>query len=776
MSISQSTPRPDATPLAIGEEAVSRRAFLSVSAVAGGGMLLSLTIPQLADASIPLGITDAPPADNTFVINAYVNIYADNRIVISSKCPEIGQGIKTSLPMIIAEELDADWNNVHIVQAPLDAKRYGAQFAGGSFSTPMNWEPLRRAGAAARAMLITAAAKTWRVPESECTTSFSKVQNAAGKSLTYGQLAAKAAKLTPPDLKTVALKDPKNYTIIGRSISGIDNTKVVTGQPLFGIDVTVPGMRYAVFQKCQVFGGKVVSANVDEVKALPGILNVFIVQPQGPTGLPDGMATGLQSGVAIVASSWWQANKALDSLKVVWDEGPVASQSSERFAATALELSTHTPHRVLRKDGDAKAALAGAAKTLEAAYSYPFVYHCALEPHNSTASFKDGKLEIWSPTQNPGAGKTLIAKTLGIADEAVTVHMTRCGGGFGRRLGSDFMVEAAMISKLQGEPVKLLWNRTQDIQHDFYRPGGFHYFKAGIDAQGDLIAFTDHYVGYENKGKPSNSADLSATEFPAKYVKNLELATSTMQLGVPTGPMRAPGSNAHAFVFQSFLDEVAHAAGKDPLQYRIDLFAEERAAPPPPPPPGKGPPGGGRGGFPMGAPFSAKRAQGVLEMVREKSGWGKRQLPKGTGMGVAFYYSHIGYFAEVVQATVRPVDGSVKVDKVWVVGDVGSTIINPFGAINQCQGAALDGIGQALGLQVTIDRGRIATSFPQYQLFRMYQAAPVQVDFKLTPNSPTGLGEPALPPVIPALCNAIFAATGTRIRNLPIDPTLLKST
>src|SRR3984885_15389636 len=611
MSISHST------------EAVSRRAFLSVSAVAGGGMLLSLSIPQLADASIPLGITDAPPADNTSVINAYVNIYADNRIVISSKVPEIGQGIKTSLPMIIAEELDADWNTVHIVQAPLDAKLYGAQFAGGSFSTPLNWEPLRRAGAAARAMLVAAAAQKWRVSAADCTTSAGKVLSKDGKSFTYGQLAAAAAKMAVPDLKTVALKDPKDYTIIRKSVGGIDSPKGVTGQPLFGIDAAVPGMRYAVFQKCPVFGGKVISANLDEVKALPGILNVFVVQLDAPTGLPDGMAMGLQSGVAIIGSSWWQANKALDSLKVVWDEGPVASQSSEGFAAQAVALSTQTPQHVIRKDGDAKAALAGAAQVVEAAYSYPFVAHSPLEPQNSTANFKDGKLEIWSPTQNPGSGKTLIAKTLGIPEDAVTVHMTRCGGGFGRRLGSEFMVEAAMIAKLQGEPVKLLWNRNQDLQHEFYRPGGFHYFKAGLDAQGELVAFTDHYVGYENNGKPSNSSDLAGTEFPAKYVKNLEFATSTQQLGVPTGPMRAPGSNAHAFVFQSFVDEIAHAAGKDPLQYRIDLFAEERAAPPPPPPPGKGPPGGGGrgGGFPMGPPFSGKRAQGVLEMVRDKSGW-----------------------------------------------------------------------------------------------------------------------------------------------------------
>ncbi len=250
--------------------------------------------------------------------------------------------------------------------------------------------------------------------------------------------------------------------------------KVVTGQPLFGIDVSVPGMRYAVFQKCPVFGGTVVSANVEEIKARPGILNVFIIQPEIPTGLPDGMGMGLQSGVAIVAGSWWQANKALDALKVVWNEGPVAGQSSTKFAATAQELSTQAPEKVLRTDGDPKGALAGAAKVIEAAYSYPFVAHSPLEPMNSTASFSNGKLEMWSPTQNPGAGKSLVAKLCGIPEDAVTIHMTRCGGGFGRRLGSDFMAEAAVIAKLQGEPVKLVWNRNQDLQHEFYRPGGFH--------------------------------------------------------------------------------------------------------------------------------------------------------------------------------------------------------------------------------------------------------------------------------------------------------------
>jgi len=751
------------------DSALSRRAFLSVSAAAGGGMLLALSIPQDADAAVALASSESHPEKDA-ALNAYVTIAADNTVTIMSKIPEIGQGIKTSLPMIVAEELDAKWSDVHIVQAPLD-KVFGMQFAGGSFSTPMNWDLQRRMGAAARAMLITAAALEWKVPESDITTSQGKVLAKDGRSLTYGQLAAKAVKVIPPDMSKLLLKDPKNYELVGKSVGGIDSPKIVVGQPLFGIDVNVPGMRYAVFQKCPVFGGKVVSANLDEVKARPGVLNVFIVPVVAPTGLPDGMAMGLQSGVAIVASSWWQANKALETLKVVWDEGPVASQSSAGFAAKAQELSTQVPHKVIRTDGDPKGAMAGAAKVIEAAYSYPFVAHSPLEPMNTTASVVDGKVQIWSPTQYPALGRTLTAKTLGIPEDAITINVTRCGGGFGRRLGSDFMVEAAMIAKLQGEPVKLLWNRNQDLQHEFYRPGGFHYFKAGLDAQGQLIAFTDHYIGYANGPKASNSADLAPAEFPAKYVKNLELSTSTMQLGVPTGPMRAPGSNAHAFVFQSFLDEVAHAAGKDPLQHLIDLYAEERVAPPPP---AKGPPGGGPFGN-LGPPFSGKRAQGVLEQVRDTSGWGKRQLPSGTGMGVAFYYSHLGYFAEVVQASVAPADGTIKVDKIWVVGDVGSVIINPTGALNQCQGAVIDGISQALGQQITINRGRVAQTFPEYPLLRMYQAPQVEVNFRLTPFPPTGLGEPALPPVIPALCNAIFAATGKRIRKLPIDTRQLKT-
>ncbi len=727
---------------------ISRRAVLKVSLAVGGGLMLGLSMPATADAA---ATEWAGGAAGAATLGAYLRIAPDGVVTIAAKNPEIGQGIKTMLPMIIADELDVDWSAVRIETAPVDVKAYGPQFAGGSTATPLNWEPMRRVGAAGRALMISAAAKTWGVAEGECDTASGIVRHKpTGRTLGYGALAATAAGLPAPNLNTVALKDPKDFKIIGHSKGGIDSAKVVTGQPLYGIDVTRPGMLYAVYEKCPVFAGKVVSANLDAVLAIKGVRQAFVVK--GGEAL-----AGLLDGVAILADSWWIAQKARKTLKVVWDEGPTAHQSSADYAARAAVLSKQPGTKRLHTDGDADAALAGAAKLVSADYAYPFLAHATLEPQNCTAEVKDGKVEIWAPSQTPQAGRSLVAKTLGLPESAVTVHMMRCGGGFGRRLNNDYMAEAAKIAQIAKVPVKLLWDRADDLRHDFYRPAGWHSLKGGLDSDGKLIAWRDHFVSLGDGDAFAPSANMSGAEFPAGLVDHCLIEASLMPTGVPTGFLRAPVSNALSFVFESFIDELAHAAGKDPVAFRLGLLGAPRVI--------------GKAG---GATFDTGRARGVIELAAEMSGWGKTSLAKGEGMGVAFYFSHRGYFAEVAKAGVAA-DGSITVHKVWVAGDIGAHVINPTGAENQAQGAVFDGLAEALGQEIIIEGGRAtAANFDDFPLLRMTQICPVEVKFRETPFPPTGMGEPALPPVPPALCNAIFQATGVRVRKLPIDTAALK--
>jgi len=608
---------------------------------------------------------------------------------------------------------------------------------------------MRQVGAAGRAMFVTAAAQTWSVPETECTTASGRViHQGSNRSLGYGELAAKVAALPSPAPADLKFKDPKDYKIIGVSQPGVDVQAIVTGKPIFNIDVTVPGMLHAVFEKCGVFGGKVVSSNIEDIKKLPGVRKAFVIERPDITDTVLPGDPGLENGIAILADTWWHAQSARKQLKVEWNEGSRAQSSSVAYAQKADELSKLPPQREIRKDGDPDATLKGSAKVIEAAYSYPFIAHAPLEPQNCTAHFKDGKVEIWSNSQTPGSGRRLVTQTLGITDKDVTLHMVRGGGGFGRRLYNDYMVEAAYISKQAGVPVKLVWSREDDMTHDYYRPGGFQYLKAGLDASGKLVAWHNRFVSYGDGDKFVASGAMGPTEFPQRFIPNYLLDSSVMPLGIRTGALRAPSSNAFAFVIQSFIDELAHAGGKDPVEFRLALLDAGTAGP----------------------GMNADRMKGVLKLAAEKSGWGKRTFPKGTALGVAFHFSHQGYFAEVAEVKVDAAN-KVKIAKIWVAADVGSQIINPTAAENIVQGGIIDGLSEMMSQEITIEKGRVVqTNFDKHGMVRLTQAPPViECHYLKSTFPPTGLGEPALPPILPAVSNAIFTATGKRVRQLPLS-------
>ena len=731
---------------------LSRRTLLKAGALAGGGLMLTASMPMIARAATAAGAGQAAE------LNAFVSISPDNTITIVGKNPEIGQGIKTMLPMLIADEMDADWDTVKITQADSDARKYGFQIAGGSFATPMNWMPMRQVGAAARQMLIGAAATRWGVEASSLRTEQGKVLDGSGRSLTYGELATDAASQPVPDLATIALKDPKDFHIIGRSIGGIDSPRIVRGEPIFGVDTQLPGMVYAAFERSPVFGAKLKSADLAAAKAEPGVLDAFVVEG-------NGNADQLVDGVAVISNNWWLANKARGKLAIEWDNGPWASHSTAGYdEAARAAWAGGQPQDTIVTGGDVDAAFASAAKTLEAEYAYPFLAHVPMEPMNCTALMhEDGTLEMWAPTQNPGGGHASVAEMLGIGPDKVTLHITRMGGGFGRRLVNDFLHQAAAIAKtMPGTPVQLIWSREDDLRSDFYRPAGWHKLRAALDDKGKLTGFDDHFVTFEIPGPGAyNPAAMAPDVFPAKFVPNLRYAQTKLETRVPMGALRAPSSNALAFVMQSFLDEVAHESGKDLPALLLELIDGHEKEPDQQ---------GGFAGTMRG--FDPARMRGVIEKVTAMANW-SGSASDGRAKGFGFYFSHQGYFAEVVEASLSD-RKQVQVHNVWAAGDVGSHIINPFGALNQVEGSIIDGIGQALALAVEIENGGARpTNFHEYQIPRMPMTPAIHVEFVKSDNAPTGMGEPALPPVIPAQTNALARLTGKRIRKLPIDASQL---
>ena len=715
---------------------MDRRSFIKVSALTGGGLLIGtyLGFGNSTALGQPLPATSA-----NFVPNAFISIAPNGAVSLIAPNSEMGQGAKTALPMIIAEELDVAWEKVTITQGDLNPA-YGRQSAVGSGSTPGNFAPLRQAGATARAILVEAAAQTWSVPANECRTENGAVIHAASsRRATYGELVAKAATLPVPT--NVALKDPKDFKLIGTRVSGVDNQKIVTGQPLYGIDQKLPGMVYASYVKCPVFGGKVGSANLDEVKGRPGVRDAFVL---------DGIV-GLTSGVAIVADSTWNAFSAAKALRVQWNEGAAVSQDSVEMAKQADALAKAAP----------PAALAPGLKAVEAVYHYPFLAHATLEPQNCTAWFKNGVMEMWCPSQIPSSGQRLVTQGLGLAAKDVVVHVPRLGGGFGRRGSNEFSLEVAAIAKkMEGTPVKLTWMREQDFAHDNYRSNGWHYFQAGIDGAGKVAALHDSFV--KMQGGPG---DMTAGGFPFNAIPGSQVKSGKLPAGVPTGYWRAPGDNGNTWATQSFVDELAHAGGRDPLAFTLDLLAAIPSAPPP------GGAGGGRGG--RGGGFDAAKMVTVLKLATEKAGWG-RLRPRGEGQGFAITHTNSAYVAIVADVTVSR-EGELAIQKLTAVVDAG-LIINLSSAESQVQGAILDGISAAWFQKITIERGAaVQKNFGDYPQMRINHAPPVvDVHFIKSVSAPTGLGEPGLPAAAPAVCNAIFAATGKRIRTLPIMDETLK--
>jgi isoquinoline 1-oxidoreductase subunit beta len=731
---------------AYGTLPMGRRTFVKLAGAGAAGLVLGFHLPGEAFAAIETPQGGQGSKDQA--INAFVRIAPDNTITIYSKAPEIGQGIKTSLALIIAEELDADWNHVVVEQAEINPKVYGAQGAGGSTTIPRAWDQLRQAGAGAKAMLIAAAAKQWNVPASEITAKDSVLTHASGKTATYGSLAIAAAKMPVPDPKSLTFKKRSEYRLLGRRHRGVDDPKVVSGKPLFGIDVQLPDMVYATYTKCPATGGKVKSFNVAEIKALPGVIDAFAVEG-------NGKPTEVMPGVAIIGKDTWSVFQAKNKLKVDWDESEASKDSTTEFSARAKKLAAAAfPAKHDDEVGNVDNAFAQAGKIVEAYYEYPFAAHAPMEPMNTTAHWHDGIIEIWTPTQQPNRAIPSLTALAGVKEEKVVIHQTRVGGGFGRRLINDYGCEAAAIAMKLDKPVKLQWTREDDFSHDIYRPAGYHQFKGAIDKSGKLDAWQEHFITFTADGGKTPASGANYTE-NLKYTTiapNLRRTSTLMPLIVPTGPWRAPGDNAQVFAIQSFMHELSVAAGRDHVAFLVEAVNRQ---------------------VPELAPkdknvnFSPARASGVIKLCAEKAGWGKA-LPKGRGIGLAWCYSHAGHVAQAVELSVDA-NKRITVHRIVAAIDVGP-IIDMAGAEAQAQGASTDAFSTAMGLQITFEKGRNQQqNYNDYPTLRMpFAPRLIEAYFIQSDFPPTGMGEPAFPAFAPALGNAIFAATGERVRSLPL--------
>jgi isoquinoline 1-oxidoreductase beta subunit len=714
---------------------LDRRNFVKLASVAGAGLVLGVTI-STAKAKKGGGPATEHP------LGAFVAVGTDGVITVYVSKSDMGQGVRTSLPMIVAEELDADWKSVRIRQADL-GKEFGRQGTGGSSSIRTMWKPLRTAGATARAMLVGAAAAKWGVEAKDIAVANGVVSHGSHKA-TYGELAVEAAKLAVP--KDVALKDPSKFTIIGKKANRLDTPDLVVGRSQYGIDVKVPGMLYAVVARSPVFDGTIKSVDATKAKAMPGVRDVVKIDPIG-TDLP-------WAGVAVVADSTWAAMKGREALDITWSEG---TETTDALRARMDELITSGAAKRAHDVGDVEAALGAADRRHEARYEVPYLAHACMEPMNATASVTRDGIEIWSPTQFPDWIGSSAAKAAGVAPEKVKVHVTLLGGGFGRRANPDFGLEAVLLSKAVGKPVHVQWTREDDMQHDYYRPPSVHRMTGGLDANGRLVAWhhrmsspsIDAYFG-ENDAAGS---EIGGIDDLRHLIPAFRLEYGHAQSAVPRGWWRSVENSGNAFVVHSFLDELAHEAGRDPIEFRLAMLPEGKVVVP-------------TEERQKDYAFSADRLRKVIEIARDKSGWGSSRPAAGRARGFAAWWSFLSYAAEVVEVSIE--GGRPRVHRVVAAIDCG-TPVNPDGIAAQVEGGIVYGLTAALDGEITIDGGKVAQSnFHDYPLLRMSEMPVVEVHIVPSTAPPTGTGEPGLPPLAPAVANALFVLTGKRMRSLPL--------